>query len=72
MKRSRPQTASIIIDSKVSEVSSDNDTILKSFSSFMRQIVEKENGRFLTGDVNLIDYVLSKYQFVLQIVKYFH
>jgi Leucine-rich repeat (LRR) protein len=61
MKRSRPQTASIIIDSKVSEVSSDNDTILKSFSSFMRQIVEKENGRFLTGDVNLIDYVLSKY-----------
>ena len=27
----------------------------------MRQIVENENDKFLNGDINLIDYVLSKY-----------
>ena len=65
MKRARPQTASIIIDSKSNEDSfendTENDTILRNFSNFMRQIVENENGKFLTGDINLIDYVLSKY-----------
>ena len=62
MKRARPQTASIIIDSKSNEDSfendTENDTILRNFSNFMRQIVENENGKFLTGDINLIDYVL--------------
>ena len=65
MKRPRPQTASIIIDSKSNEDLSENDpgndTILRNFSNFMRQIVENENDKFLTGDTNLIDYVLSKY-----------
>ena len=65
MKRARPQTASIIIDSKSNEDSfendTENDTILRNFSNFMRQIVENENDKFLTGDINLIDYVLSKY-----------
>ena len=65
MKRTRPQTASIIIDSKsnedLSENDPENDTILRNFSNFMRQIVENENDKFLTGDTNLIDYVLSKY-----------
>ena len=65
MKRPRPQTASIIIDSKsnedLSENDPENDTILRNFSNFMRQIVENENDKFLTGDTNLIDYVLSKY-----------
>ena len=61
MKRVRPQTASIIIDSISTEASSENDSILRNFSNFMRQIVENENGKFLTGDINLIDYVLSKY-----------
>ena len=65
MKRPRPQTASIIIDSKSTEDLSENDpandTILRNFSNFMRQIVENENDKFLTGDTNLIDYVLSKY-----------
>ena len=57
----RPQTASIIIDSKTSEEPLENDSILKNFSNFMRQIVENENDKFLKGDINLIDYVLSKY-----------
>ena len=65
MKRARPQTASIIIDSKSNEDSfendTENDTILRNFSNFLRQIVENENDKFLTGDINLIDYVLSKY-----------
>ena len=61
MKLARPQTASILIDSKSAEESSENDTILKNFSNFMRQIVENENDKFLKGDINLIDYVLSKY-----------
>ena len=65
MKRARPHTASIIIDSKSNEDSfendTENDTILRNFSNFMRQIVENENDKFLTGDINLIDYVLSKY-----------
>ena len=61
MKLVRPQTASIIIDSISTEASSENDSILRNFSNFMRQIVENENGKFLTGDINLIDYVLSKY-----------
>ena len=57
----RPQTASIIIDSKNAEDNLENDTILRNFSNFMRQIVENENDKFLNGDINLIDYVLSKY-----------
>ena len=61
MKLARPQTASILIDSKSAEESSENDTILKNFSNFMRQIVDNENDKFLKGDINLIDYVLSKY-----------
>ena len=65
MKRVRPQTASIIIDPNTnkdcSENDTENDTILRNFSNFMRQIVENENDKFLTGDINLIDYVLSKY-----------
>ena len=61
MKLARPQTAKVIIDTNNKEDNSQNDTILKNFSSFMRQIVENENEKFLNGDINLIDYVLSKY-----------
>ena len=59
--RVRPQTASIIIDSRQNENSIERDSILKNFSNFMRQIVENENDKFLNGDINLIDYVISKY-----------
>ena len=62
MKRvARPQTASIIIDSKSNEESLERESLLKNFSNFMRQIVENENDKFLNGDINLIDYVISKY-----------
>jgi hypothetical protein len=61
MKFSRPKTPRVIIDSSSNEDNQTNDSILKNFSNFMRQIVENENEKFLNGDVNLIDYVLSKY-----------
>ena len=61
MKLARPRTPRVIIDSNSSEDSNQNDLILKNFSNFMRQIVENENDKFLNGDINLIDYVLSKY-----------
>ena len=61
MKHARPKTPRVLIDANTKEDNSQNDLILKNFSNFMRQIVENENDKFLTGDTNLIDYVLSKY-----------
>ena len=61
MKLTRPKTPRVIIDSNSNEDNNQNDLILKNFSNFMRQIVENENDKFLNGDINLIDYVLSKY-----------
>ena len=61
MKLARPKTPRVIIDSNSNEDNTQNDLILKNFSNFMHQIVENENDKFLNGDINLIDYVLSKY-----------
>ena len=61
MKHSRPKTPRVIIDTNNQEDNTQDDLILKNFSNFMRQIVENENDKFLKGDINLIDYVLSKY-----------
>jgi hypothetical protein len=62
MKLARPKTPRVIIDSNSNdENNNQNDLILKNFSNFMRQIVENENDKFLNGDINLIDYVLSNY-----------
>ena len=61
MKHARPQTPRVIIDTNAKDDNEQNDLILKNFSNFMRQIVENENDKFLKGDINLIDYVLSKY-----------
>jgi len=61
MKLARPKTPRVLIDANTKEDNSPNDLILKNFSNFMRQIIENKNDKFLTGDTNLIDYVLSKY-----------
>ena len=62
MKLARPKTPRVIIDSNsTNDNITQDDLILKNFSNFMRQIVENENDKFLNGDINLIDYVLSKY-----------
>jgi hypothetical protein len=67
MKRIRPETPRVIIgdnlggQNKRCEGSSQNDALFKNFSNFMRQIIDSDNGKFLNGDINVIDYVLAKY-----------
>ena len=38
-----------------------NDYFLKNFSNFMKQIIDNKNEIFLSGDKNLVKYILSKY-----------
>lgn len=57
----RPQTPCvnmIAIKNSGEKISTGN---VKSFSSFFKQIIDGENKRFLGGDVNMIDYIISKY-----------
>ena len=67
MKRARPETPRVIIGDNLSgtlkrgEANSQSDALFKNFSNFMRQIVDSDNGKFLNGDINVIDYVLAKY-----------
>ena len=37
-----------------------NDNTIKSFSSFMKHIVDSNNENFLTGEINIIEYIISK------------
>ena len=37
------------------------DQIIKNFSSFVKQIIETQNENFLNGDINLIEYIISKF-----------
>ena len=43
----------------IREVKKNNNTI-KSFSSFMKQVVDSNNETFLTGEMNIIEYIISK------------
>ena len=67
MKRARPETPRVIIGDNLSgplkrgEANSQSDALFKNFSNFMRQIVDSDNGKFLNGDINVIDYVLARY-----------
>ena len=67
MKRARPETPRVIIGDNLTgpikrgEANSQSDALFKNFSNFMRQIVDSDNGKFLNGDINVIDYVLAKY-----------
>ena len=56
----RPQTPTVrLINSK--DEKNTNDYFLKNFSNFMKQIVDNKNEVFLSGDKNLVKYILSKY-----------
>ena len=65
--RLRPGTPLIKLDKKINEenskeIKNTNDSILKNFSNFMKEIIENKNeSSFLSGDKNIIKYVLSKY-----------
>ena len=67
MKRARPETPRVIIGDNLTgpikrgEANSQSDALFKNFSNFIRQIVDSDNGKFLNGDINVIDYVLAKY-----------
>lgn len=67
MKRQRPETPRVIIGENFSGpgarggANAQNEALFKNFSNFMRQIVDSDNGKFLNGDINVIDYVLAKY-----------
>ena len=67
MKRPRPETPRVIIGENFSGpgarggANAQNEALFKNFSNFMRQIVDSDNGKFLNGDINVIDYVLAKY-----------
>jgi len=39
----------------------DSENLLKNFSQMMKQIIESKNTHFLNGNINLIEYILSKY-----------
>ena len=56
----RPQTPIVrLINSK--EDKNTNDYFLKNFSNFMKQVIDNKNEVFLSGDKNLVKYILSKY-----------
>ena len=38
-----------------------NDNQIKSVSVFMKQIVDSNNENFLNGDINIIEYIISKH-----------
>ena len=65
--RLRPGTPLIKLDKKINEenskeIKNTNDSILKNFSNFMKEIIENKNeSSFHSGDKNIIKYVLSKY-----------
>ena len=61
--RLRPGTPLIKLDKKINEenskeIKNTNDSILKNFSNFMKEIIENKNeSSFLSGDKNIIKYV---------------
>ena len=65
--RLRPGTPLIKLNKKKNEenskeIKNTNDSVLKNFSNSMKEIIENKNeSSFLSGDKNIIKYVLSKY-----------
>src|SRR5690349_14220582 len=57
----RPQTPHIDILAIREMKKSEPDNIIKNFSSFMKQIIDTNNENFLTGEINMIEYMISKY-----------
>lgn len=39
----------------------DSSNVMKNFSQMIKQIIDTKNSKFLDGDINLIEYILSKY-----------
>jgi len=46
---------------KTNAKTNDPEDVMKSFSQMLKQIIETKNSKFLDGDINLIEFILSKY-----------
>lgn len=60
-KQIRPQTPHIDLLNIRSIKSNEPDQIIKNFGSFVKQIIDRENEKFLNGEINLIEFIISKY-----------
>ncbi len=58
---SRPETPHIDLLAIRSIRKNEPEQIIKNFSSFVKQIIDTENEKFLNGEINLIEYIISKY-----------
>lgn len=59
--KTRPETPSIDVIAIRNQGDSGNSSVIKNFSSLFKQIVTNENKNFLEGDINMIEYLISKY-----------
>ena len=62
--RGRPITPLIKIsdENNIVKINDTNESVLKNFQNFMKEIIENKNeSSFLSGDKNLVKFVLSKY-----------
>jgi hypothetical protein len=57
----RPKTPHIDLLNIRSIKSNEPDQIIKNFASFVKQIIDRENEKFLNGEINLIEFIISKY-----------
>lgn len=60
-RSSRPQTPHIDLLAIRNIRKNEPDQIIKNFSAFVKQIIDSENEKFLNGEINLIEYIISKY-----------
>jgi hypothetical protein len=57
----RPQTPHIDLFKIRSIKSNEPDQIIRNFGSFIKQIIDRENEKFLNGEINIIEFIISKY-----------
>jgi hypothetical protein len=60
-KQIRPQTPHLDLLNIRSIKSHEPEQIIKNFGSFVKQIIDRENDKFLNGEINIIEYIISKY-----------
>ena len=61
VKSSRPETPHIDLLAIRNIRKNEPDQIIKNFGSFVKQIIDTENEKFLNGEINLIEYIISKF-----------
>lgn len=60
IEKIRPETPSIDVIA-IRNSGESYSGIIRNFSNFFKQIVSNENKNFLEGEINMIDYIISKY-----------